>query len=51
MAVIWWILLAVVGMMVTAFCPARVAGRKGHCFIGYFIFNLFFFVRAATCST
>ena len=26
-----------------AFWPARVAGRKGHSFIGYFIFSLFFF--------
>jgi hypothetical protein len=26
--------------------PARVAGRKGHSFIGYFIFGLFFFPAA-----
>jgi hypothetical protein len=25
---------------------ARVAGRKGHSFIGYFIFSLFFFPAA-----
>jgi hypothetical protein len=25
-----------------AFWPARVAGRKGHSFLGYFIFSLFF---------
>ena len=30
-----WILLA--------FWPARVAGRKGHSFIGYFILSLIFF--------
>ena len=26
-----------------AFWPARVAARKGHSFLGYFIFSLFFF--------
>ena len=29
-----------------AFWPARVAGRKGHSFIGYFIFSVFFFPAA-----
>lgn len=29
-----------------AFRPARVAGRKGHSFIGYYIFSLFFFPAA-----
>ena len=29
-----------------AFWPARVAGRKGHSFVGYFIFSLFFFPAA-----
>ena len=29
-----------------AFWPARVARRKGHSFIGYFIFSLFFFPLA-----
>jgi len=29
-----------------AFWPARVAGRKGHSFVGYFIFSLFFFPLA-----
>ena len=29
-----------------AFWPARVAGRKGHSFIGYFIFSLIFFPAA-----
>ncbi len=40
-AVIWlfiWIAIA--------FWPARVAGRKGHSFWGYFIFSLFFFPLA-----
>jgi hypothetical protein len=29
-----------------AFWPARVAGRKGHSFLGYFIFSIFFFPLA-----
>ena len=29
-----------------AFWPARVAGRKGHSFWGYFIFSLIFFPLA-----
>ena len=29
-----------------AFWPARVAGRKGHSFIGFFILSLFFFPLA-----
>ena len=29
-----------------AFWPARVAHRKGHGFIGYFVFSLFFFALA-----
>jgi hypothetical protein len=29
-----------------AFWPARVAGRKGHSFVGYFILSLFFFPLA-----
>ena len=42
MPVLWWILFAVIWIAI-AFWPARVAGRKGHSFIGYFIFSLFFF--------
>jgi hypothetical protein len=45
MPVIWWILFAVIWIAI-AFWPARVAGRKGHSFIGYFIFSLFFFFAA-----
>jgi hypothetical protein len=45
MSVIWWVLIAVVWLAI-AFWPARVAGRKGHSFIGYFIFSLFFFPAA-----
>jgi len=45
MDVLWWILLAVVWIAI-AFWPARVAGRKGHSFFGYFVFSLFFFPAA-----
>ena len=45
MSTLWWILIAVVWIAI-AFWPARVAGRKGHSFIGYFIFSLIFFPAA-----
>ncbi len=45
MSVLWWILFAVIWIAI-AFWPARAAGRKGHSFIGYFIFSLFFFPAA-----
>jgi hypothetical protein len=45
MNVIWWIFVAIVWIVI-AFWPARVARRKGHSFIGYFIFSLFFFPAA-----
>ena len=41
-----WIGLGIIGVIVwiaLAFWPARVAGRKGHSFFGYFILSLFFF--------
>ena len=40
-----WVLLAIAFVVIwiaLAFWPARVARRKGHSFIGYFIFSLFF---------
>jgi hypothetical protein len=40
----WFALIAI--WIALAFWPARVAGRKGHSFIGYFIFSLFFFPAA-----
>ena len=44
-SVIWaWILVVI--WIAIAFWPARVAGRKGHSFIGYFILSLFFFPLA-----
>ena len=44
----WMVLvtLAVVIWVALAFWPARVAARKGHSFLGYFIFSLFFFPLA-----
>ena len=43
-----WIgaVLVLVIWIALAFWPARVAGRKGHSFIGYFILSLFFFPLA-----
>ena len=45
MSTIGWIFLVVIWVAL-AFWPARVAGRKGHSFIGFFIFSLFFFPAA-----
>ena len=45
MDVLWWVLIAAVWIAI-AFWPARVAGRKGHSFFGYFVFSLFFFPAA-----
>ena len=44
-----WFGLSLVGFVIwvlLAFWPARVARRKGHSFIGYFILSLFFFPLA-----
>ena len=44
----WWG-VGIVGFIIwvlIAFWPARVAARKGHSFIGYFIFSLIFFPAA-----
>ena len=44
---VWlWATLAIVVWIAIAFWPARVAGRKGHSFFGYFIFSLIFFPAA-----
>jgi hypothetical protein len=37
----WIVVIAI--WVALAFWPARVAGRKGHSFFGYFIFSLFLF--------
>jgi hypothetical protein len=44
----WWG-IGIIGLIIwiaIAFWPARVAGRKGHSFIGFFIFSLVFFPAA-----
>jgi len=44
-----WVGLGILGLIIwiaLAFWPARVAGRKGHSFFGYFILSLFFFPLA-----
>jgi hypothetical protein len=48
MSVAGWIGVIVVAAIwiALAFWPARVAGRKGHSFAGYFILSLFFFPLA-----
>jgi hypothetical protein len=44
----WWIwtILAIAVWVLIAFWPARVAARKGHSFLGYFLFSLVFFPAA-----
>ena len=42
---LWWVLGLLIWIAI-AFWPARVAARKGHSFIGFFIFSLFFFPAA-----
>ena len=38
-----WGLIGLILWVAIAFCPARVAARKGHSFIGYFLLSLLFF--------
>jgi hypothetical protein len=44
----WWLgsILLFILWVAIAFWPARVASRKGHSFLLYFIFSLFFFPLA-----
>jgi hypothetical protein len=42
---IYWLIITLFWIAV-AFWPARVAVRKGHSFLGFFIFSLFFFPAA-----
>jgi hypothetical protein len=42
---VFWTLFIIVWVAL-AFWPARVAGRKGHSFFGYFLFSLLFFPAA-----
>ncbi len=41
----WWVtgFIAFVIWVLIAFWPARVARRKGHSWLGFFILSLFFF--------
>ena len=41
----WWIggIIGLIIWILIAFWPARVASRKGHSWLGYFILSLFFF--------
>jgi hypothetical protein len=41
-----FIVIAAIVWVALAFWPARVAARKGHSFLGYFIFSLFFWPAA-----
>jgi hypothetical protein len=44
-----WLGLGILGFIIwvaVAFWPARVAARKGHSFIGFFVLSLFFFPLA-----
>ena len=45
MSFVLWVIFVIIWVAL-AFWPARVAGRKGHSFIGYFIFSLFFWPAA-----
>jgi len=45
MSLLLVVILAIIWVAV-AFWPARVAARKGHSFLGYFIFSLVFFPAA-----
>jgi hypothetical protein len=46
----FWTILFVFLWVLIAFWPARVAARKGHSFIGYFVLSLFFFPLALIMS-
>ena len=49
LSTVGWVIVGIVFVCIwvaLAFWPARVAGRKGHSFLGYFIFSLFFFPLA-----
>ena len=41
-----WTILGIIIWVTLAFWPARVAARKGHSFIGFFLFSLVFFFAA-----
>jgi len=39
---IGWGVLGIVAWIIIAIWPARVASKKGHSFLGWFIFSIFF---------
>lgn len=41
-----WMIMILIAWVFIAFWPARIAGDKGHSFIGFFIFSIFFFPLA-----
>jgi len=45
LSVFWWTMIIIIWIAI-AFWPARVAARRGHSFLGYFILSLFFFPLA-----
>jgi hypothetical protein len=45
LSVFWWTMIIIIWIAI-AFWPARVAGRRGRSFLGYFILSLFFFPLA-----
>jgi hypothetical protein len=47
-SLLWWLgsMVFIVVWVAIALWPARVAARKGHSFVGYFIFSLVFFPAA-----
>jgi hypothetical protein len=47
-SLLWWLgaMTFIVVWVAIALWPARVAARKGHSFVGYFIFSLVFFPAA-----
>lgn len=38
----YWLIASLIWLAI-AFWPARVAARKGHSFLGFFVLSLFFF--------
>jgi hypothetical protein len=47
-SLLWWLgaMMFIAVWVAIALWPARVAARKGHSFVGYFILSLFFFPLA-----
>jgi hypothetical protein len=47
-SLLWWLgsMVFIIVWVAIALWPARVAARKGHSFVGYFIFSLVFFPAA-----